>query len=331
MDLGLLFPDWALLSAELQFIYLDPIFASHLDTQADLLIGKSLLSFVHPDEQSSAKSDLSSVLHTRTLHGSVTRSVRFSLSSPSLPPDSSWFLPVCASCVSPKCAEILATLAPLPHGQMHKKSLSMITTWPWTSSSTGLPRVSFSASSMPLSISIHRSTMTSLTNLSGQIGVAHPSCPRSRSNSSSAVSSCVSPIHLPHLVLLLVFFRSSQTIPSVSFSPGLRIKETASPAGSWPDSWRMRRWIQVHTKITMPKRAAHAGTGPPNSCPPHLARSKASLYRMVTFFLSLSFSKYSHISRTNPRHCHIRLPQARLVPPQHLDSQSPHNAQYNLL
>lgn len=64
---------WALLSGDLRFIYLDPVLAYHLDTQADVLIGKSLLSFVHPDEQDSAKTDLSGVLGSRTLHGSVTR------------------------------------------------------------------------------------------------------------------------------------------------------------------------------------------------------------------------------------------------------------------
>ncbi|KAL1711896.1 hypothetical protein EV715DRAFT_214673 [Schizophyllum commune] len=68
---------WALLSADLQFIYLDPTFANHLEQQAEQLVGKSLLQFVHPDEQASAKQDLGSVLDSRTLHGSVTR-VRFS-------------------------------------------------------------------------------------------------------------------------------------------------------------------------------------------------------------------------------------------------------------
>ncbi|RDB25524.1 hypothetical protein Hypma_006509 [Hypsizygus marmoreus] len=68
---------WALLSSELQFIYLDPVLQSHLEEQAELLVGKSLLSFVHPDEQESAKVDLGGVLESRTLHGSVTR-VRFS-------------------------------------------------------------------------------------------------------------------------------------------------------------------------------------------------------------------------------------------------------------
>ncbi|KZT73143.1 hypothetical protein DAEQUDRAFT_722264 [Daedalea quercina L-15889] len=68
---------WCLLTPDLQFIYLDPVLAHHLGEQADLLIGKSLLTYVHPDEQASAKLDLGSVLESRTLHGSVTR-VRYS-------------------------------------------------------------------------------------------------------------------------------------------------------------------------------------------------------------------------------------------------------------
>ncbi|KAH9928603.1 uncharacterized protein B0H18DRAFT_1094113 [Fomitopsis serialis] len=68
---------WCLLTPDLQFIYLDPVLAHHLGEQADLLVGKSLLAYVHPDEQASAKLDLGSVLESRTLHGSVTR-VRYS-------------------------------------------------------------------------------------------------------------------------------------------------------------------------------------------------------------------------------------------------------------
>ncbi|KAI0064785.1 hypothetical protein BV25DRAFT_1869046 [Artomyces pyxidatus] len=64
---------WTLLSADLNFIYLDPVLSHHLSDQADSLIGKSLLDFVHPDEQASAKHDLGNVLQSRTLHGSVTR------------------------------------------------------------------------------------------------------------------------------------------------------------------------------------------------------------------------------------------------------------------
>ncbi|OBZ72204.1 hypothetical protein A0H81_07797 [Grifola frondosa] len=68
---------WSLLTPDLNFLYLDPVLANHLGDQAELLIGKSLLAYVHPDEQASAKLDLGSVLESRTLHGSVTR-VRYS-------------------------------------------------------------------------------------------------------------------------------------------------------------------------------------------------------------------------------------------------------------
>lgn len=65
--------DWSLLTPDLNFVYLDPVLASHLGEQADLLVGKSLLAYVHPEEQESAKQDLGAVLDSRTLHGSVTR------------------------------------------------------------------------------------------------------------------------------------------------------------------------------------------------------------------------------------------------------------------
>ncbi|RDX42123.1 hypothetical protein OH76DRAFT_1363283 [Lentinus brumalis] len=68
---------WSLLTSQLNFVYLDPVLASHLGEQADLLVGKSLLAYVHPEEQDSAKQDLGAVLDSRTLHGSVTR-VRYS-------------------------------------------------------------------------------------------------------------------------------------------------------------------------------------------------------------------------------------------------------------
>ncbi|KAF8269555.1 hypothetical protein EI94DRAFT_1724967 [Lactarius quietus] len=64
---------WTLLSSDLHFVYLDPVLSYHLVDQADLLIGRSLLEFVHPDEQTSAKNDLGNVLSTKALHGSVTR------------------------------------------------------------------------------------------------------------------------------------------------------------------------------------------------------------------------------------------------------------------
>lgn len=68
--------DWALLAPNLTFIYLDPVLASHLQEQAHLIVGEPLLSFVHQDEQASARADLGSVIHGRALHGTVTR-VRF--------------------------------------------------------------------------------------------------------------------------------------------------------------------------------------------------------------------------------------------------------------
>ncbi|KAF9223860.1 hypothetical protein BS17DRAFT_781326 [Gyrodon lividus] len=64
---------WSLLSSDLQFIYLDPVLACHLEDQAELLIGESLLSFVHPEEQATARADLAEALEQRTMHGSVTR------------------------------------------------------------------------------------------------------------------------------------------------------------------------------------------------------------------------------------------------------------------
>jgi hypothetical protein len=74
--------DWSLLSSDLHFIYLDPVLASHLEDQAELLIGKSLLNFVHPEEQASARADLTEALEHRTMHGTVTRSVCLPFTSP---------------------------------------------------------------------------------------------------------------------------------------------------------------------------------------------------------------------------------------------------------
>ena len=75
-----------LLTSDLTFLYLDPVLAMHLAEQADLLIGKSLLAYVHPDEQATAKADLGAVLESRTLHGSVTRYVPFFFRSIYQPP-----------------------------------------------------------------------------------------------------------------------------------------------------------------------------------------------------------------------------------------------------
>lgn len=69
--------DWTLLSADLEFLYVDPVLHAHLGPQANAIVGRRLLDFVHPDEHASAQQDLRKVLQSRTLHGSVTR-VRYS-------------------------------------------------------------------------------------------------------------------------------------------------------------------------------------------------------------------------------------------------------------
>ena len=66
---------WALLNSSLDFIYLDPVLASTLAEQSDLLLGKSLITYVHPDEQASAKHDIGGVVERKTMHGSITRFV----------------------------------------------------------------------------------------------------------------------------------------------------------------------------------------------------------------------------------------------------------------
>ena len=68
-------PDWALLSSSLDFLFLDPVLTYHLREQASLFLGRSLLDFVHPEEQDLARRDLGDVLDERALYGSVTRYV----------------------------------------------------------------------------------------------------------------------------------------------------------------------------------------------------------------------------------------------------------------
>lgn len=155
-----LFIDWALLTPDLNFLYLDPVLQSHLQEQAELLIGKSLITFVHPDEQASAKEDLGGVLDSRTLHGSVTRYV---------PPV--WSSPRCIRAVSHINwlvyaifvhllllyveSDFLACLVsedssdikdPVRTGQMRTRLRWTLTIWPWTWLSIGLPMASFSVS-----------------------------------------------------------------------------------------------------------------------------------------------------------------------------------------
>ncbi|KAF9514547.1 hypothetical protein BS47DRAFT_858055 [Hydnum rufescens UP504] len=64
---------WTLLNANLQFLFLDPVLTVHMKDQADYLIGRSLLEFVHPDERQAASVDLHDVVEKQALHGTVTR------------------------------------------------------------------------------------------------------------------------------------------------------------------------------------------------------------------------------------------------------------------
>ncbi|VDB88418.1 unnamed protein product [Peniophora sp. CBMAI 1063] len=68
---------WTLLSSSLRFLYLDPVLQYHLQDQASLLVGRSIIDLVHPDEQYAAQRDLSDVLQTGNLDGTLTR-MRFS-------------------------------------------------------------------------------------------------------------------------------------------------------------------------------------------------------------------------------------------------------------
>ena len=70
--------DWTLLSSSLRFLYLDPVLQYHLQEQAPALIGRSIIDLVHPDEQHAAQRDLSDVLQTGNLDGTLTRFVSIS-------------------------------------------------------------------------------------------------------------------------------------------------------------------------------------------------------------------------------------------------------------
>lgn len=69
---------WALLSLEnFEFIYL-PSFVTDVQIAygvkaGDILMSRSLLNFIHPDELSLATTDLLNFVRIRTLAGAVTR------------------------------------------------------------------------------------------------------------------------------------------------------------------------------------------------------------------------------------------------------------------
>ncbi|KAG8937283.1 hypothetical protein FRC02_000053 [Tulasnella sp. 418] len=67
---------WLLLSSQLQIMYLDPVLEAHMGPQGPLLSTRCILDFIHPQELPSARNDLSEVLRSKGLDGSVTR-VRF--------------------------------------------------------------------------------------------------------------------------------------------------------------------------------------------------------------------------------------------------------------
>lgn len=68
--------DWALLSSQLSFMFLDPTLQLHMSLEGPTLAGRSILDFVHPDEVVSARRDLLRTARHKEINGSVTK-VRF--------------------------------------------------------------------------------------------------------------------------------------------------------------------------------------------------------------------------------------------------------------
>ncbi|TIB80730.1 hypothetical protein E3Q22_01731 [Wallemia mellicola] len=67
---------WVLLDRSFNFVYLDPVLSSHMKYQANLLIGTSFYNYLHPAETAQAKEDISSIIESEDIHGSIIR-VRF--------------------------------------------------------------------------------------------------------------------------------------------------------------------------------------------------------------------------------------------------------------
>jgi hypothetical protein len=65
--------DWALLSSDLSFRYIDPVFTVHAGDQAQAILSCNLLDFVHPVEREHARADLKQIIDEKGLHGSITR------------------------------------------------------------------------------------------------------------------------------------------------------------------------------------------------------------------------------------------------------------------
>ncbi|GAA95583.1 uncharacterized protein L969DRAFT_71065 [Mixia osmundae IAM 14324] len=64
---------WCIMDADLRFQYLDPVLASHLDKEANLMVGRSLYEFIHPRELADAQRDFGEFLESKSLFGSATR------------------------------------------------------------------------------------------------------------------------------------------------------------------------------------------------------------------------------------------------------------------
>ncbi|RCH78413.1 hypothetical protein CU098_003048, partial [Rhizopus stolonifer] len=65
---------WALLSVkDFEFIYIPQFTINETKSFRDCLLSQSLLMFVHPEERSLAKMDLSKFIESKTISGAVTR------------------------------------------------------------------------------------------------------------------------------------------------------------------------------------------------------------------------------------------------------------------
>ncbi|KAF8311979.1 hypothetical protein DL93DRAFT_2044679, partial [Clavulina sp. PMI_390] len=60
--------DWVLLDAQFRLLFTDPVLTCHLKEQAQPMIGRSLLEFIHPDERGSASRDFDVVVKQQAIH-----------------------------------------------------------------------------------------------------------------------------------------------------------------------------------------------------------------------------------------------------------------------
>lgn len=55
------------------FVFLDPIFAKHIGTGAETMLGTSFFDYIHPEEKARAEQDMRNIVDSKTLFGSVSR------------------------------------------------------------------------------------------------------------------------------------------------------------------------------------------------------------------------------------------------------------------